>query len=132
MAERSRDSSATPRILIVDDERAIRDLLEAMLRRRKYDVVGALAPAAALPWISDQAHAIDLLITDVSMPGINGAELAAQLREYQPELPVIFMSGYANIQGARSATAGDRERFLAKPFKFNDLFAAIESLIGAE
>jgi two-component system, cell cycle sensor histidine kinase and response regulator CckA len=129
MSQPNAQRAAPRRILIVDDERAIRELLENMLRRRQYDVVAALAPGAALPWIAEPEHDVDLLITDISMPDINGRDLAERLRQRHPTLPVIFISGYADVQSAR-LPASERERFLAKPFKLADLFAAIESLLG--
>jgi two-component system, cell cycle sensor histidine kinase and response regulator CckA len=119
------------RILVVDDERAIRDLLETMLRRRKYNVVGVFGPSAALPWLADPDHDVDLLITDVSMPEINGTELAAELRSRNPDLPVIYISGYGDLETARRITSGPRDRFLAKPFKLADLFGAIDDLLDA-
>jgi two-component system, cell cycle sensor histidine kinase and response regulator CckA len=130
MPEQREHPGSGRRILVVDDERAIRDLLETMLRRRHFEVVGALAPAAALPWIADESHEVDLLITDVSMPDIDGTELAEQLRSRKPDLPVIFISGYSDLETARKTASGPRDRFLAKPFKLNDLFTAIEALIG--
>jgi two-component system, cell cycle sensor histidine kinase and response regulator CckA len=129
MPEPMERGTSGARILVVDDERAIRDLLETMLRRRHYDVVGAFAPGAALPWLANPSHDVDLLITDVSMPEINGTELAAELRSRNPDLPVIFISGYADLETARRTTASPRDRFLAKPFKLADLFDAIEALL---
>jgi PAS domain S-box-containing protein len=93
-------SSAIPqgsaeKVLVVDDETALTKLLQTVLRRLNYDVTITNTPAEAIRWLRETPSRFDLVITDMSMPEINGLELARQLRAIRPCLPVILTSGYS-------------------------------------
>jgi len=83
----------SPTILVVDDEPAVINLVKLILEAAGYSVLAACNGQQALALFENQSHSIDLLLTDISMPGISGLELACRVSETVPQLPVIFMSG---------------------------------------
>jgi len=115
---------ATPRILVVDDEEAILYVFERYLSVVGYDVVTASCGRDAVR--AAQAGPFDLLITDFRMPGMNGVEVIGALRDLQPGLPALVISG--NPIEAGTLPAG--VRFLSKPVSMPDLLALIPALMG--
>lgn len=113
-------------ILLVDDDPDVRTMVESTLRERGYRVVAAASGAQALRMMVDQTDPIDLLLTDVAMPGMSGADLAL-IVQAADDVPVLFISGYAEQLGPDSA----RGRLLAKPFTPDDLMASVVSAIQA-
>lgn len=129
MSERSPDTE--PRtILLVDDEQSVRSIVTKILRRANYTVLEADGGAAALELAESHAEGIDLLITDLYMPGLHGPAVAEKLAAVRPGLKVLFMSGYADndVVGRTGVPAG--ANFLQKPFSGEDLTAAVKSAIG--
>ena len=106
------------RILCVDDDLLIRESTGDMLRELKHDVYEAPDGTLALEWLARCKFAVDLLITDVRMPRMTGFALARKAAEHNPELSVIFMTGY----GEGLAAPGP---VLRKPFSFGKLREAI-------
>lgn len=119
-------------VLLVEDEDAVRTLVQAILERRGYQVTALASGAAALSWWSRNSTVVDLLLTDVIMPeGVSGRDLANRLRRQQPQLPVIFMSGYsADVLGHVDPAKG--ERFLQKPFAFEVLVETVGEALARE
>ena len=105
------------RILVVDDVHPVRTLASQCLQRAGYEVLSASSARSALHEIDCAPGPIDLLLTDVVMPVTTGPQLAALLREQRPDLPVIFMSGYAD-EHLDDVPAQD---CLQKPFTINEL-----------
>jgi two-component system cell cycle sensor histidine kinase/response regulator CckA len=114
---------APGRIALVDDDVLLRAVLARALRRRGYDVHETKDGAAALAMLSDGQW--EALITDVKMPGMSGLQLASQVRERFPALPVLFISGDEQVDTA----AG--QAFLHKPFTPEVLDAALRDLAAA-
>ena len=112
-------------ILVVEDETGIRELIRKILMRERYRVLEAASAEEALTIA--QGQSIDLLITDVMLPGIHGPELARRMQQAAPRLKTLFISGFT---GEEKVPAG--ARFLAKPFTLSALIekvrAAIETL----
>ncbi len=105
------------RILVVEDEEAVRTLVRRVLTRAGYRVAEAASPNDAIAIANDGLESdIDLLLTDLVMPGMNGVELAEKLLDLMPGTPVVFMSGYAEGEVARGQTTHGTHHFLAKPF----------------
>jgi two-component system cell cycle sensor histidine kinase/response regulator CckA len=109
------------RVLVVEDDAVVRRLLDMQLSRLGYDVVTAADGAEALE--RHRECGVDLLVTDIVMPGMSGEELAAALRAANPRLRVLFLSGY----GIGSAVHGP-VGFLQKPFSADELAAALDGL----
>ncbi len=106
----------TETILLVEDEKELRAVTAAFLEASGYRVLEAGTPALALDLSNSVNSQIDLLITDVIMPGMNGRQLADILVEARPSLRVIFMSGYTDDKISGAGLQYANMRFLAKPF----------------
>jgi two-component system, cell cycle sensor histidine kinase and response regulator CckA len=120
--------SAGERILFVEDEPVLRELVPEMLAARGYDVTVAADGPAALALMAEEPF--DLLVTDVVMPGMSGVELAEHVREQRPGVGVLFISGYTDSivdEHRLSPTM----RFLAKPFSTDELAGAVREIIAA-
>ena len=128
-----READARPRrggrLLLVEDEPTLRELALAVLSRNGFEVLAARDPAAALELAAGADH-LDLLVTDVVMPGSTGIELARRLRESRPELPVLFMSGYS--EDVTDIAGPMARRFLAKPFTPEGLLRAVDEAMGVD
>jgi CheY-like chemotaxis protein len=118
------------RILLVEDDDLVRDHVRAQLESLGYRVTAMSSgrdAAAALR----SAEPFDLLLTDVAMPGgMSGAELAGVARALRPALPVLFTSGYAGEAGAALAGIDTSARLLRKPFRRDELAAALRAVLG--
>jgi signal transduction histidine kinase/CheY-like chemotaxis protein len=120
-------SSPNAVILIVDDDDAVRGTIYDMLKNLGYRVrqVGGGAPALAL---LRQGVAVDLLLTDVVMTGMSGLELAREARALRPRLPIVFISGYADLAGSDGPMR--LHRMVKKPFRPADLQQQIEAALS--
>jgi PAS domain S-box-containing protein len=130
-ADAPRVVAATPRALVVDDEQIVRELATTILELEGFEVLAAANGVGALELLSRTPEGIDVLVTDVSMPGMGGRELAARIGELSPGLPVVFMSGYSDeILG----TTDDRTplTFLAKPFSPRTLVQSVREAVAWE
>ena len=109
------------RVLVVDDEAAVRELVEALLRRIGHRVETAALGAEALSKV--QSSEFDLVITDLVMPGMAGDQLAREIKKLRPELPVVLLTGH------HTASIGPEiSLVLNKPFTLADIRHAIEAL----
>jgi two-component system cell cycle sensor histidine kinase/response regulator CckA len=117
--------SSGPVILIAEDEPAVRAVAERCLQQRGYRVHSAPDGESALR-IAVEMKEIDLLLTDVVMPGMNGRQLAEVFKELRPQTPVLFMSGYTDDTALRLGIETNRVRILSKPFTPDGLAAAVE------
>ena len=118
-------------ILIVEDEKGIRDVTCGYLRAKGYRVLQAPNPAEALRILSATTEPIHLMLTDMIMPGGNGPELAAAVRNMGLRLPVIFMSGYAD-RSVDIESLGGGSIFLQKPFSLATLAGAVRTALEEE
>ena len=109
------ESSSTETLLIVEDEAEIRNLLQTALRKNGYAVLAAESGHAALDLVRDHTGAIDLLITDVMMPDMDGPELVRQLALIRPETRTLFMSGHMD-DALGECLLPARVNFIQKPF----------------
>ncbi|MHC4922897.1 MAG: response regulator, partial [Planctomycetota bacterium] len=103
-------------ILLVEDEEAVRDLATEALRERGYEVLPAASAEKALEVALEAGDRIDLLLSDVILPGMNGPALAERLKADWPGLRVLFVSGYAEDTMARQGILEVGSRLVAKPF----------------
>ena len=118
-------------ILVVEDDDQVRLLVNFLLEELGYVVVTARDANDALSHVSSLRH-IDLLVTDVGLPGMNGRQLAELFRQDHPAAPVLFMTGYAESAALRSEFLGPNMRMIAKPFALEAFsHAVIHALAGA-
>lgn len=113
-----------PLILVVDDDGELRKMVCRLLEQGGYRTLEASDGERALAVAGRHLHLIDLLLTDVRMPRIDGCDLAAELWQLRPGLPVIFMSGFNDRQFGPDAV------LLAKPFKPEQLTALVSRTLS--
>jgi signal transduction histidine kinase/CheY-like chemotaxis protein len=113
-------------LLLVDDDDAVRMVSVEQLRMAGYSVFAAASAKEALALLDEHAGAIDLLITDVSMPEMSGLELGHLVRERYPRLPILLMSGYADELERGEAQRSLGVAFLAKPFSGDALLREVK------
>lgn len=119
-------------VLLVDDEDAVRAYLKLTLEEAGCRVVDARDGLDALEKFDEAGGLFDLVVTDVAMPRMNGAELARELSERNPYLRMLFLTGFASRDLASSLTRRDEWRLMMKPVAPNDLARAIRDLVGTE
>jgi two-component system cell cycle sensor histidine kinase/response regulator CckA len=117
------------RVILVDDNDIVRDLMRAMLERDGFEVADAASPLEALR-LAGAGGRVDLLVTDVVMPGMNGLELADRILELHPEASVLFTSGHADERILAPGTVPYGAAFLAKPFTMADLVDTAEEVFA--
>ena len=115
------------RILIIDDDRSLCDVLETELRRREFDVASFTDPHAALAVF--EREDFGLAITDVNMAGMNGVDLCKQLVARREDMPVIVITAYANMETAIAAIRAGAYDFVTKPFDMDELALTMERAI---
>jgi len=118
------------RVLFVDDEASIARLAQVMLKSLGHTVTAFGKPADALAALKANAAAFDVMITDLTMPGMTGVDLARQVREVCPDLPIILSSGYADEVGEETLIELGIREVLPKPFQLQALGAAIGRATG--
>jgi CheY-like chemotaxis protein len=123
--------SASGKILLVEDEQAVRELALRLLKQAGYTVISPKEPSDALRLSKSELNSIDLVVTDVVMPGMNGPELVAHLLTRRPDLKVLYMSGYNDHPLFRAGVLSDRATLLQKPFSRTDLLAKVRSVLPA-
>jgi DNA-binding NtrC family response regulator len=118
------------RVLIVEDQAEVRELACRILTACGYQVTQAANGADALRIGGSGQEAIDLLLTDVIMPGKTGPELASRLKSLHPQMKVLFMSGYSDLETARKAGLASEGEYLQKPFLPNVLAKRVRDILG--
>lgn len=117
-------------VLVVDDEIDILRVLERGLSQEGFQVRTARSAEAAIKAFPEMSPRPDVLLTDVVMPGMSGPVLAERLREIEPALKVIFMSGYDNSQVVQRYVVDRGFSLIAKPFTASALREAIDAALG--
>jgi signal transduction histidine kinase/DNA-binding response OmpR family regulator len=115
------------RILIVDDESIVLSLVRDALEDEDYDVETAARGTEALKVI--ESKEINLIVTDIRMPDINGIDLVKRVRAVQPDIGVIFMTGYANLNSAKNAIKQGAFDYILKPFELDEIRRAVKSAV---
>jgi len=120
-------TEANSRVLVVDDERSMQEFLEIFLRREGYDVQTASDVDTAIAQL--ESDDIDLIITDMQMPGKTGLDLILEAREVAPEAIVIVITAFGTTDSAISAIKEGAYDYLTKPFKLDELRIVIEKAL---
>ena len=118
-------------VLVVDDEQDVLILLKLILETHGYRALLANGAEGAMRFLGQEDLALDLLLTDVVMPGMTGTDLANVSKELRPDLPVLFMSGFADTEAVRLKVWDDAARLLHKPFSEETFIGEICDLLGA-
>lgn len=116
-------------VLVVEDEPSVRRFTSSLLERLGYKVLSCESGEHALALAKDYSEAIDLLLTDVVMPGLQGPELATSLLELRPETRVLFVSGYAEPERLLDLSLTETRAFLQKPFSMEVLARQVRVLL---
>jgi two-component system, cell cycle sensor histidine kinase and response regulator CckA len=116
-------------IMVVEDEAVVRELVCELLEKSGHTVLAAADAAEALEQWDEHEGRIDLIVTDFSMPGMSGRQLAERLAGSSPRLGVLFMSGYADDFTVEEGQNGARTAFLAKPFSSAALAGKVRDLL---
>ena len=127
----SAPTRASELVLLVDDERMVRELAALVLRRQGYEVLEAADGEAALRQVAGSSRPIDVVVTDVVMPRMGGKELASRLATSHPGLPVLFMSGYPAGASVQKPEFEPGLTFLQKPYTPGELVLKVRALLDA-
>jgi len=119
-------------ILLVEDEAAILEVGVHVLEKRGYHVLTAMTPSQALDVTESYPHSIDLLITDVIMPELNGQQLAESIRQIRPDIKVLFISGYTADIISRHGVILPGINFLEKPFSGRQLGRKVREVLDQQ
>jgi two-component system, cell cycle sensor histidine kinase and response regulator CckA len=122
-------TDAAPRILVVDDDDAVRRVTERMLREGGYDVLAVADGETALAFVARQQRPYDLFVLDLMMPSMRGDELAAVLRRADPDVKVLYLTGFADQLFREKGVLWEHEAFLEKPTGVTGLIEAVSLLL---
>lgn len=122
-------SGGAPTILVVEDEDAVREILQEVLEMDGYHVLAVSNPLAALPVIEQYAGSIQLMVTDVSLPQMSGDRLAAQLRMVRPQAKVLYISGFPEPEVLDHKPGRGAVGFLQKPFTMDALAGKLRQML---
>jgi excisionase family DNA binding protein len=125
---RTTSAAARPRVLVVDDEASIRDLLAKTLALAEYDVDVAPDGRSALERM--RMYPYDLLIADLKMPGMDGLTVIREAKRYKSDLPVIIITGFSTESSAIEAVNLGVAGYLTKPFRVPQVLAAAAKALG--
>ena len=116
-------------VLVVEDDPSVRTVVLAALAQQGYRTLDAASGDAALAYILAPQLQIDLLVTDVGLPGMNGRQLAEHARQVRADLPVLFMTGYAEYARNKSEFLGPGMQMISKPFSLDDLVQKLRAMV---
>ncbi len=121
------EQAGSRHILLVDDDREVREVTAAIVAERGYRVTEVGSGGAALEALQSEDQGFDLMLADYAMPGMNGSELARLARARQPSLAILFVTGYADLGALKEVS---EEHIVSKPFREDELLAKIHAALG--
>jgi two-component system cell cycle sensor histidine kinase/response regulator CckA len=124
------DLTGTATILLVEDEEAVRAFAARALQSRGYRVFEAASGVEALEVMAESGGKVDLVVSDVVMPELDGPSMLRELRKTRPDLKIIFVSGYAEDAFRKNLPPGEKFHFLPKPFSLKQLAVAVKETLG--
>ena len=119
-------------ILVVEDEADVREIATRIMERRGYHVLAAVDGVDAIRILEASPRRIDLLVSDIVMPGMGGRDLAERAEQLQPGIRILFMSGYTDDVVLRHRLRDRRVPFLQKPFSIQAFAAMAEAVLRDE
>src|SRR5580765_6191450 len=120
---------ATPRVLVVDDDDPVREFADRALRTGGYEVMAAASGREALQLIEWQRQSFDLFLIDWMMPEMTGSDLATALRRTDPDVKVLYLTGFGDALFTAKGGLWEHEAFLEKPVSMNGLLEAVSLLL---
>ncbi|MDK2770523.1 MAG: response regulator [Sphingomonas sp.] len=117
------------RVLLVEDDDSVRMLVREVLQELQYEAIEISDPSAALRLLQSDAR-IDLMISDIGMPGMNGRDLANAARKLRPALPILFITGYAEHATHRGSFLDEGMSMIKKPFSLEELASTVNAMIS--
>jgi signal transduction histidine kinase/CheY-like chemotaxis protein len=130
--EKKAAAGGTETVLLVEDEQSILRMTRMMLEKKGYTVLSSATPAEAMEKAKNLSGAIDLLITDVVMPEMNGRDLAGKMTALYPDIRLLFMSGYTANVIAHRGVLDDGVAFIQKPFSMTDLMVKVREVLDKQ
>lgn len=127
--EALRSSGKQATILLAEDEQPVREAVKRILAGEGHRVIAATNGREALEYFTAHAQEVDVLVTDIVMPDMGGAELAKECLSQRPLLGVLYMSGYADAAVLTTDAVANRTRFIEKPFNREALLARLAELL---
>ena len=121
---------AMARVLVVDDEENIREILAEILMSGAHEVVTAADGAEALHKL--RSGTFDLVFTDLGLPGMNGYEVASEIKKIRPDLPVGLVTGWGATLDAEKARAHGVDLVISKPFRFEQVLSLVDEALAAK
>lgn len=116
-------------VLIVEDDELLREILEHVVRAGGYRTITAATATEALDALQEKAD-VDAVISDVVLPDLDGPELIRRLRALRPDLPALFMSGYAAADLVKRGMLPEGAPFIGKPLQEHDLLGRLDGLVS--
>ena len=113
-------------VLIIDDEKEVRDVIQLQLGGTRYDILEAEDGEQGIAFLNENALTVDVIICDVRMPKINGVEAVKYFRREYPSTPVIVLTGYPDVNLAVEFMRQGAVEYLVKPVEKEQLIAAVE------
>jgi len=120
-------SQGAPRILIVDDEEGIRDILQQILEMERFRVVTAKRGDEAIAVLKN--NTIDLVVTDIMMPGMSGLDLLTSVKKEFPAIPVVLITGYPGNYSTHDTIAAGADGYFSKPFHNMALLSTVRKIL---
>jgi CheY-like chemotaxis protein len=130
LAEEALPAGGQVTILLVEDEEGVRKFVRSMLEKQGYTVLPAANTEEAMALFTEKSESIDLMLTDVIMPRMNGTELAERVRALKPDVKVLFMSGYTDRAMRLHERLASSALFIQKPFTPNSLAQKVREILG--
>lgn len=121
--------SERPTVLLVDDEEDLRDIMRRMLERRGFDTLVARDSEQAITACRDHPGVIDILVTDLGLPGVSGAELSMKAVSLRPEMSVVYISGLPKDIAVAKGQIGPDALLVKKPFTFDLLVDTLRTVL---
>lgn len=115
-------------VLVVEDDESVRMLVREVLTELSYKVLEAPDANFAIPILASN-QSVKLLISDVGLPGMNGRQLAEIARSHRPDLPILFVTGYAENAAIRAGFLGTNMAMITKPFALETLAAKVDEML---
>jgi CheY-like chemotaxis protein len=126
----SEETPERPTVLVVDDEEDLRDIMRRMLERRGFDTLVAGDSESAITACRDHEGVIDVLVTDLGLPGASGGELSRTATELRPSMKVVYISGLPKDIAVSKGLIGDDALLVKKPFTSELLVEALRVVIA--